>query len=271
MHPCGMNCNAGSFKKAKSFFEVLLPFSMYLNRYTVHGSRFAVASVIELVEMLNDGHTSLLPDVNKNLIYPFVFFKDKQNIYLAGINKEQESFLGKQITQINRQPTLDVLNSFKPAISSDNEVYFYDKVNDYMQLYSSWQNNPYCLPDSSLQLTFADTTNVSLRPVSIKEINLSRFSSQTSANSVRENGKQPFLYKLLPEKDICYLQFNTCTDQSALRSQYYMSNANNLSEEELEKRLSQYPRAAERDKTKEFFHPVFRTVGTALSGISSRI
>jgi hypothetical protein len=195
-----------------------------------------------IATLLHDGHTALQPDINKNLVYPFVFFKDNRNIYLTAVNKEHDSFLGKQISQINGYPAEEVLNSFKQVISSDNEIYFLDNVNDYMQLYSSWQGNPYCLPDSSLQLTFVDATSVSLYPISAKEINIARIQTQTSSNSIRQNSKQPFLYKLLPEKKICYLQFNTCTDQSSLRSQYYMSNSNNLSEEELEKRLSQYPR-----------------------------
>jgi hypothetical protein len=195
-----------------------------------------------IATLLNDGHTALLPDINKNLIYPFVFFRENQLLYLTGINKEQDSFLGKQISQINGYPVGDVLNSFKPIISSDNEVYFLDKVNDYMQLYSAWQNNPYCLADSSLRLTFSDATTVSLHPVSTKEINLSRIQPQTQSNTIRQKSKQPFLYKLLPEKEIAYLQFNSCTDQSALRSQYYMNNSHSLSEEDLEKQLSQYPR-----------------------------
>jgi hypothetical protein len=195
-----------------------------------------------IATLLHDGHTSLLPDVNKDLVYPFAFFKDNRNIYLTGINKEQNSFLGKQISKINEYPVEEVLNSFRQTISSDNEIYFLDKVNDYMQLYSAWQGNPYCLPDSSLQLTFADATSVSLHPVSTKEINIARIQTKTSPDPIRQNSKQPFLYKLLPEKKICYLQFNTCTDQSSLRFQYYMSNSNNLSEEELEKHLSQYPR-----------------------------
>jgi hypothetical protein len=209
-----------------------------------------------IMTLLNDGHTGLLPDVNKNLVYPFLFYKDNRNLYLTGISKEQDAFLGKQISQINGRPVEDVLNSFKPTISSDNEVYFYDKVNDYMQLYSVWQNNPYCLPDSSLQLTFTDATTVFLRPVSAGEINISRIQPKTPSGLVRENSRQPFLYKLLPEKNICYLQFNTCLDQSALRSQYYMNNSNNLSDEELEKRLSQYPRFD------AFLEEMFQTIQT---------
>jgi hypothetical protein len=194
-----------------------------------------------IATLLNDGHTTLIPAINKNLIYPFVFFKDNQHIYLRGINKTYESFLGKQILQINGHPVLEVLNSFKQAISSDNEIYFLDKVNDFMQLYSMWENNPYCLADSSLLFTFADSTTMSLHPILQKEINIAWLQPLTSSISIRENSKQPFLYKIT-EENICYLQFNSCSDQSTLRAQYYMSDANNLLEEELEKNLAQYHR-----------------------------
>lgn len=100
--------------------------------------------------LLNDAHTTLLPEVNNNLIYPFVFFKDDSAIYMRALNKGGESFLGKQIFQINGHPVLSVLNSFKRAISSDNEAYFENKVNNYMQLYSMWENNPFCRSDSLL-------------------------------------------------------------------------------------------------------------------------
>ncbi|MDR3046435.1 MAG: hypothetical protein LBU51_02320, partial [Bacteroidales bacterium] len=194
-----------------------------------------------IATLLNDGHTTLFPDINNNLIYPFTFFLDKQNAYLLGINKEYESVLGKQILQINGQPFFEVLNSFRQAISSDNEVYFLDKVNGFMQLYSIWAHNPYCLSDSSLALTFTDGTNISIRPISKQGINIVQQQTQAPSNSPRQNTKQPFQYTILPEKDICYLQFNTCTDQGTLRYQYYMNNPNELSED-LEKKLSQYPR-----------------------------
>jgi len=191
--------------------------------------------------LLNDGHTSLQPDINKNFIYPFIFFIDNEKIYLSGINKEYDSFLGKQIDKINGHPIFNVLNSFRKIICSDNDVYFIDKVNGFMQLYSVWKDNPYCLPDSSLSLTFTDNTSVSLHPISTQQINMSLQQSKNQINSIRENTKQPFLYKLLPEQSICYLQFNACIDQSSLRSQYYMNNSNKIPED-ADKKLAQYPR-----------------------------
>lgn len=222
------------------------------------GSVAELRSYLQAIStLLNDGHTSLSPDVNRNLVYPFLFFIDMDNdkIYLRGINKEYESSLGKQINQINGHPVSEVLNSFRKTISSDNCIYFTDKVNDFMQLYSIWENNPYCLSDSSLLLTFIDNTIVSLHPVPVNQINLVLQQPKNPIHLIRENSKQPFLYKLFPEQSICYLQFNACTDQSALRFQYLMNNPDNLSED-LEKKLAQYPRFD------TFLKEMFQAIGT---------
>ena len=196
-----------------------------------------------ILSRLNDGHTALLPVVNESLIYPFMLYMDTDKVYLRGVNKEYEGALGNEILEINNQPAFKVIDSFKASISSDNEIYFYDKVGGFMQLYSVWENNAYCLPDSMLKFRFSDGTSISLRPTFKQEINMAFMPNNLTTNSVRKNSKSPFLYKILPEKSICYLQFNTCVDQCSLRSQYDMTKSSaGLSPESLEKRLSQIPR-----------------------------
>lgn len=191
---------------------------------------------------LNDGHTTLLPIVDNSLIYPFVLFIDNNKVYLRGIDKEHESFLGKEIIQVNGQPVFDVINSFRSSISCDNDIYFYDKVDELMQLYSMWQENSYCLPDSTLQFRFSEEEMMTLYPILKKEINMVALPNNLMS-SIRKNSKLPFLYEILSEKSICYLQFNACIDQSSLRAQYDMIKVRNgISEEALEKKLSQIPR-----------------------------
>lgn len=194
-----------------------------------------------IATLLHDGHTSLIPEFNQALVYPFIFFKDKQDIYLRGINKEYSSSLGKKILQINGYPVLDVINSYRPVISSDNENYFLDKVNDFMQLYSIWKNHPYCMRDSTLHLTFEDTTSIELHPISKQQLNIVWKQSNIKNNSIRQNSKQPFLYNIDSVKNICYLQFNSCVDQSSLRLQYYMKSNNSIGDD-LEKKILAIPR-----------------------------
>ncbi len=192
---------------------------------------------------LNDGHTTLLPIVDNSLVYPFALFIDNDRVYLRGINKGNERFLGKEIVQINHQPALKVVNSFRGLISCDNDVYFYDKVDELIQLHTMWQENIHCLLDSTLQFGFSEGEMMTLHPVLKKEINMVALPNNPMSLSIRKNSKFPFLYEILSDKSICYFQFNSCMDQSSLRAQYDMIKGQyNISEEVLEKRLSQIPR-----------------------------
>lgn len=197
-----------------------------------------------ILTLLYDGHTTLLPIMNENLIYPFILFKDDKNIYLRGIDKKYEASLGKMITKINDQPAWEVINSFREVISCDNDTYFNDKVNDFMQLYSMWKDHKYCLSDSTLKLQFSDMETISLHPIPKKEIRLVALPNVQPSSTIREkNTKQPFIYKILPEENICYLQFNSCVDQSSLRIQYDRIKGNSkVPESVIEKKLSEIPR-----------------------------
>lgn len=195
-----------------------------------------------IATLLNDGHTTLMPEINMELIYPVACFFDDDNIYVMGINEEYKSSLGKQIELINGYSVNDVFNHFKRLISCDNEIHFINKMTDFLQLYSFWDYTPYCLPDSTLQLTFTDNTNVSIPPISRSRLNIAWQTTQvTQHETIRKNNRTPFLYTILPERDLCYFQFNSCIDKSSLRLQYLQSNPN-ISEKELEERTSIYPR-----------------------------
>jgi hypothetical protein len=195
-----------------------------------------------IMTLLNDGHTSLMPDLDRNHIYPFELFKENKNIYLKGVTKEYGSFLGKQISLINGHAVLEVINSFRPVISSDNEVNFSAKVGSLMRFYSLWKYTPYCLSDSSLQFRFADATTISLHQIPTRKMNLTSLQSKTQSNQITQNDNQHFQYKLLPEKNICYLQFLDCTDQSSMRYDYYSGKSTNISVEDFEKKISRIPR-----------------------------
>ncbi|MDR1682789.1 MAG: hypothetical protein LBS25_05310 [Candidatus Symbiothrix sp.] len=194
----------------------------------------------KIATLLNDGHTTIFPNYNMNAIYPFQIFFDKDDVYLRAVNKEFESTLGKKIVKINHSPVLTVINSFKSVISSDNDVYFRDKVKNQMQIFSTWEGNPYLAADSTLALTFADNSTALIKPVNRTQLNIVSVNAQGVTNSPRENTKTPFLYKLLPERNICYLQFNSCSDQSTLRQQF-LSSGQTITEQQ-EQILSQIPR-----------------------------
>ena len=191
--------------------------------------------------LLNDGHTSVFPSINMNAVYPFSLFIDENDIYLYVVDKKYDHYLGSKVTKINQVPVFDVINSFKNLISSDNETYFLEKVSGFIQFYDSWKYNPYSMPDSSLIFSFADKDDIILHPVSSNNMMITPISVKNQEELVTKRNRQPFSYVILPDKSICYLQFNQCLDQSDLRYKYEVSGTQ-LSNEELEKLLSQVPR-----------------------------
>ena len=193
-----------------------------------------------IATLLNDGHTSVSPYFNKNEIYPFAVFIEDKDVYLYAIDKNFDSYLGKKITKINNYPVLDVINSFRNIISSDNETYFFDKVNGYMQFYDNWKYNPYKMDNSSIVLSFIDSEDIILQPISAQSMKISTLQVKKQNNLITEKNKQPFSYVILPEKRLCYFQFNQCTDQSVLRYQNEVSGTQ--ISEEMEQKLSQIPR-----------------------------
>jgi hypothetical protein len=195
-----------------------------------------------IAALLHDGHTTLIPNINMNLIYPFLLFNDGRSFYLQGVNQEFRSFLGKQVSLINGHSIGDVINGFRPLISSDNEAYFLDKVIRIdMPSYSMWQGHPYCQADSTLRFTFSDGSELTMHPVSRNKLHLVLAQGSKRQNTMRQNSKQPFLYRIDSIRSICYLQFDQCIDQSSIRVQYRMGATGPL-DDALERRLARIPR-----------------------------
>lgn len=195
----------------------------------------------QIATLLNDGHTLMMPEIDMNLIYPFVVIYDNNSFYVKGINEEYKFCLGKQISRFNGYSLDDVLSCFKKIISHDNEAYFLNKFMSLIQLYSIWNYTSCCSPDSILRIEFADGTNVSMPPMSKVKINMAMQKTQEKSRTIRQNFKVPFLYTLVKEKKICYLQFNSCIDQNSVRTQYLARNPS-MSPVKLEELLSKYPR-----------------------------
>lgn len=196
-----------------------------------------------IVSRLRDGHSSLLPMLDYGRIYPFAVLPVNGRIVLQAVDKRYAQWLGQEITQINGHDTEEVLAGFEPLISSDNAVYFRTKVGGYMQFASNWEGNPYRMEDETLVLTFADKREIRLHPVPKQELDIAWTMPQRPVSTLFEKTKQPFSYRLYPDLDLCYMEFNACTDQSVLRLQVQRQGTRHkLSEQELEQRLASVPR-----------------------------
>lgn len=197
----------------------------------------------DIMTRLGDGHSSLLPDLDYNRIYPFAIMKVEDKIILSAVCREYGELLGREITEINGAGTAEVMNSFRSVMSSDNDNYFTSKVGGYMQFASNWNGNPFRAGDDSLTLTFADGRTIKLGACPQNSLNIQWLPSVSTSPELFIRSKQPFTYRLYPEKGLCYMEFNTCADQSTLRSQIYTQGLQGqISEEELERKLAAVPR-----------------------------
>lgn len=196
-----------------------------------------------IISRLHDGHSTLIPNADFNRIYPFAIQIDEGSVILSAIDKKHERHLGKDIISINGEDVEKVLESFKPQISYENINFFLSNVGGRMQFASEWEMNPYRSDDDSLTLVMDDNTKICLGAVSQKELNIAWLPQQDNLNGLFKRTRQPFSYQIYPEMDLCYMEFNTCTDQSTLRQQINQKgNQYGISDEELEKRLSAVPR-----------------------------
>lgn len=190
---------------------------------------------------LRDGHTTLYPDYNNSKIYPFMYLEVGGKFYLYTVTRQFSSYLGKQIVKINDYPIEMVIESFKPIFSCDNDANFSQKARNQISFEILWAGNPYINSDNTLKLTFSDSVSINIEPKTANNRDLTVLQTQRNPSSIRQSGKDLFLYKILENQDICYLQFNICGDQSSLRLDL-MNNNQGLNQEQIEQALSKYPR-----------------------------
>ena len=178
--------------------------------------------VQSVISKLHDGHSSVIRNSISNQIYPFSYYADNRKYYLKITDKDHADFLGKEITAINGIPLTKELDSFRNDFSYENEIRYQYLLGNNICFLSYWKGKPFFRPDSTLTITFADNTNVSLRPTERNKISLDdiRFHTQANGISIRKKSKDPFLYSIDDRNNICYLQFNECLDQITLREKY---------------------------------------------------
>lgn len=201
---------------------------------------------------LHDGHTTVIPAVNQDLIYPLNCFIDGEDWYVRGVDKSFRECLGKKLKKVNGKSLAEVLKSFKEIVSADNNSYFLNKLAGYLSLYSMWERTSCVAPDSLLHLTLEDDVEITLKPMTRANLNIEWIKLPIGKNWIRGGRNVPFIYRILADKGICFLQFNSCTDRSSLYSQYLQTHKS--VSDEIRQRLAQVPRFD------EFLNKMFREV-----------
>lgn len=188
--------------------------------------------------LLKDGHTGQKPNLNKELAYPFSIYVTEDKCYLSAVDQQHEIVLGKEITSINNQNTFKVLNSFGNQVCADNKYTLIRRLQPIIHVHSLWEESPYHSKDSTLKLTFIDSSTITLKPQAQKSLNIASVTF-AQEGTIRQKTNENFLYKIIPEKRICYLQFNQCQDQNTIRQR--LQQRGKEINEQMEKVLSKIP------------------------------
>ena len=186
-----------------------------------------------ILSPLGDGHSTVTMEVMDKLLYPFKFFVDNDTaFYLIGITKDFSDELGHRITAINGRPIREVIDSFRPLISCDNENFYKANVNNYMQWKANWDYNSHHRDDGMLQLQFDDGNTIMLPSVNQSELDMSWYYPKKT-NVPFEYNKMPFSYNILPEEQLCYLRFLSCVDRNTLRMYEMYGMSVGMTEEQI--------------------------------------
>lgn len=170
-----------------------------------------------ILSPLSDGHSTVTMDVTDKLTYPFKFFVDNDTaFYLIGITKDFSDELGHRITAINGRTIREVIDSFRPLISCDNENFYKANVNNYMQWKANWDYNSHHRSDGMLLLQFDNGNTILLPDVNQSELDISWYYPKKT-NVPFEYNTMPFSYNIMPDKQLCYLRFSNCTDRNTLK------------------------------------------------------
>lgn len=200
--------------------------------------RFLLQSV---ASRLDDGHTTVHPGTDSNLIYPFAVFDDGSQLYLYAVDKRWASSLGKQIVEFNGVPVCQAIDGFRSSLSYDNEYHFREKVQRFIQYASAWENTPCGQADSVLRLTFADGTCIGLIAQPPARLDVAWMPRKKPDGFAFPVSQQPFISMHYPDKGLCYMQFNACMDRSTVQEQIEARTPGATADASIAEKLNRIP------------------------------
>lgn len=161
-------------------------------------------------------HTTLYLKSEPENIYPFLIHISYDKWYLFNINKGQDSLhIGKEIEKINGIGINEIEKRLFDYTFAEN------KINQQYELrHLQFSNRPSYLkaidvikdPTEKIKITFSDSSLLLLETTKkYKEIKWHEVNG--SRNEITKWRNKTYLYKLYPNQDFGYLQFNTCHDK----------------------------------------------------------
>jgi Peptidase family S41 len=161
-------------------------------------------------------HTNIYLKSEFKTVYPFTIHISYNNWYLLNIDNKQDSLhIGKKIKKINGVDINEIekkLYDFTFAENKINQQYeirntqFYNKP-----LYLKEINIIQELTDK-IKITFTDNSSISLEPVNTDK-KLDLYKINIPSNEITKKQNKTYTYKIYPNQDFGYLQFNKSHDK----------------------------------------------------------
>ena len=174
----------------------------------------------EFLAKFNDSHTNIVSEIeNMTLLYPFsVIFLNKKFVIVAS---ENELLLGQYITKINRIDIDSISLKIGKFISAEHSIarnmYLANFLND--PLYYVYSD----IIDKNTQeiaITLSNDSTYTIYPKKPNEIEFD-FDTALFSHPISAYIEKLFFYKIIPEKNIAYLQLNDMLDRATYIDDFY--------------------------------------------------
>jgi len=175
---------------------------------------------------LKDGHTNVhLSRSLQKATYFSVYVKwIDQDWYITGLPEQEPlDLLGSQLLQINHRPAKEVMQQLMNLVCAENDIFKRNRALHNLRNPSTLAKLG--LSDSDSLLTLQMKTKTGL----VKDVEIAARPS-IELNSLAIKGitayqNKLFHYTILPEENVCYLQFNEFTDRQTYLSMHpYLTN-----------------------------------------------
>lgn len=164
---------------------------------------------------VHNQHTTINLKTEPENIYPYIIHIEHDNWFLYSIDKSQDSlFIGQKIEKINDVPTNEIEEQLIQFTFGENKINQQFELRK-QQLY----NQPYYLKaigvtedlTQALQLTFSDHSALKLMTTNPESVNW--YKTRVPSDEITRWKDETYFYKIYPEQDFGYLQFNKCHDK----------------------------------------------------------
>ena len=163
----------------------------------------------------NNQHTRINLKSPSETAFPFRIHIYKKEWYLLNAsNQVDSSFIGKKIVAINNIEVATIQNQLKEYVYAENETNKIDLVRAY-----SLYNRPKMLVETGvistksdgIRLDFENEDYAYLMPTKKEDIKM--YQVEIARKPIGGKNKDLYFYKLFPQQDFAYMQFNSCHDK----------------------------------------------------------